>query len=96
MEPGRLHALGTASLAAGTTLLVLSLPVIVASVAGIADGAPTVDSAIRTLTSVLSTEYAGLDGTKRLLYLGVVGVGVSLWLLGAGLLLQARAERRER
>ena len=94
MEPGRLHALGTAALAAGTALLVLSVPVVIASVAGIADGAPTVDGAVRALQSVTSTEYAGLDGARRLLYLSLVGVGVSLWLLGAGLLLQGRAERR--
>ena len=92
MDSRRTYAFGTVALAAGAALFVLALSVVVVGAVGVTDETTTVDGAVRSVVTTLSGDAARLSGSARTLYVGVVGVGVSLWFLGIGLLLQGRAE----
>lgn len=88
-----MHALGTTSLAAGAALALLSLSLVVAGSVAVAGDATSFTTTFETLAGTFPATYANLDGPERTLYLGMVGVGASLWLLGVGFVLQGRTER---
>ena len=94
MDARRTHALGTLALAAGAALFVLALSVVVVGVVGVVDESATLRDVVRTVATTLSRDSTQVSAPGRALYVGVVGLGVSLWLLGIGLLLQGRVERR--
>jgi hypothetical protein len=89
----QVHALGTASLAAGAALAPLALSLVVVGGVAVADGTASPVRAFEALAGPFPATYGTLDGSERTLYLGVVGVGASLWLLGVGFVLHGRTER---
>lgn len=73
-------------------LLVLSIPAILLGTAGIVFRAETAGEALQSLSQSVPPDTFVLGAAGTTLTLGLLGLGVSCWLLGFGLLLQGRSE----
>ncbi|WP_458206429.1 hypothetical protein [Haladaptatus sp. NG-SE-30] len=88
-----IHTVGTLSIASGAAVLILSLSVVFVGIAVIVTNTATTSDALGNLVQAVPVRGSLLGGPQELLSLGLLGAGIGVWLLGAGLVLQGRTER---
>lgn len=93
LDQRTIHTIGTLSIASGVALFALSIPAILVGTADIVSHTTTPGEAMTVLLQSIPADGFVLGETRTTLTLGVLGLGISCWLVGIGLLLQGRTER---
>jgi len=94
-DPEATHRVGTVVIVFGAATVVVSLPLVIAGVAGVLGRTASVAAAVDVLVHIVPVE-AALGNPRERLSVGLLGLGVGCSLLGVGLWVQGRAERHEK
>ncbi|WP_266076399.1 hypothetical protein [Haladaptatus caseinilyticus] len=92
LDQRTIHTIGTLSIASGVALFVLSIPAILLASADLVARTTSLEEAVAVLSNSIPANGFVLGTPQTTFTLGLVGLGVSCWLLGIGLLLQGRTE----